>query len=623
MEKKFDFSGWATKANLKCSDGRIITEAAFKHCDGIKVPLVWGHKHDDPNAVLGHALLEYRKGQGIYAYGKFNETEQGMNAKILVEHGDVKALSIYANQLRQDGPSVLHGEIRELSLVLAGANPGAFIENVMMHSEEGLDPIADPSKAYIRFVLDEEEISLYHEDADDDNTKENENVTDEKKTSGEKTVAEVWDGITKKLDETEMNVVHAIIGLAAEGKIDDDDDGDENKNIKHEDSEGGNESMKSNVFDNAEKNTSVALTHEDQTAIIALARQSSVGSLQQAINIYMEDKGMTLAHGIDELETLFPEFKNIDPGAPEMLTRDQGWITKVINGVHKSPFSRVRTRKADARIAELKAKGYKKGEQKTVMANIKLLGRQFEPQTIYIKDEMHRDDILDITDFSVVDYEKKIMKMIMNETVAMAIMVGDQRDDTDPDKIREDRICPIWTDNEFYTIHYNVDIEAARAELQGTNTSANFSENYIYAAAIIKAALYSREQYKGAGTPDFYCAPHLVNVMLLARDLNGRRIYNDIGDLARALNVGAIHTAEQFEGLTRTDAEGNTKKLLGLFVNLSNYQVGSTKGGELTTFDQFDIDFNKQKFLMECRLSGGLVDPYSAIALEELVEAGA
>lgn len=620
MEKKFDFSGWATKANLKCSDGRIITEAAFAHCDGIKVPLVWGHKHDDPNAVLGHALLEYRKGQGIYAYGKFNETEQGVNAKILVEHGDVKALSIYANQLRQDGPSVLHGEIRELSLVLAGANPGAFIENVMMHSDDSMEPIADPSKAYIRFVLDDEDIDLCHEDTEkSDEDKKDDNKSEESEKTG-KTVKDVWESIEKKLDEDEMNLVYGMIGAAADGGDDDDKDG-EDKNIKHEDSEGGNDSMKTNVFDNTERDNSLVLTHEDQCNIIALAKQSNVGSLQHAIKLYVEDKGMTLAHGIDELETLFPEFKNINPGAPEMLTNDQGWVTHVINGVHKSPISRVRTRKADTRIAALKAKGYKKGDQKTVMANIKLLGRQFEPQTIYIKDEMHRDDILDITEFSVVDYEKKIMKMTMNETVAMAIMVGDQRDDGDPDKIREDRICPIWTDAELYTIHYDVDIEAARAELQGTNTSANFSENYIYAEAIIKAALYSREKYKGAGTPDFYCAPHLVNVMLLARDLNGRRIYNDIGDLARALNVGAIHTAEQFEGLTRTDSDGKTKKLLGLFVNLSNYQVGATKGGELTTFDQFDIDFNKQKFLMECRLSGGLVDPYSAIALEELVEA--
>lgn len=620
MEKKFDFSGWATKANLKCSDGRIITEAAFKHCDGIVVPLVWGHQHDDPQRVLGHALLEYRQGQGIYTYGTFNDTEQGQNAKLLVEHGDVKALSIYANQLRQDGPNVLHGAIREVSLVLAGANPGAFIENVMMHSEDGADPVFDPSMAVI---FTDEEISLYHADEEkpaEDNKEDDK--SDESKKDG-KTVKEVWEGIKKKLDEDEMNLVYGMIGAAADGGDDDDKKDGEDKNIKHEDSEGGNDSMKQNVFDNTERDNSLALTHEDQVAIIALAKQSNVGSLQHAIKIYMEDKGMSLAHGIDELETLFPEFKNINPGAPEMLTRDQGWITHVINGVHKSPISRVRTRKADARIAELKAKGYKKGEQKTVMANIKLLGRQFEPQTIYIKDEMHRDDIIDITEFSVVDYEKKIMKMTMNETVAMAIMVGDQREDTDPDKIREDRICPIWTDAELYTIHYDVDIEAARTELQGTNTSANFSENYIYAEAIIKAALYSREKYKGAGTPDFYCAPHLVNVMLLARDLNGRRIYSDIGDLAKALNVGAIHTAEQFEGLTRTDAEGNTKKLLGLFVNLSNYQVGATKGGELTTFDQFDIDFNKQKFLMECRLSGGLVDPYSAIALEETVVAGA
>jgi hypothetical protein len=289
--------------------------------------------------------------------------------------------------------------------------------------------------------------------------------------------------------------------------------------------------------------------------------------------------------------------------------------------VHKSPFSRVRTRMADARIAELRAKGYKKGTEKQLAAKIKLLGRTTDPQTIYIKSELNRDDIVDITDFSVVDYERKVMRMTLNEEVAIAFMVGDRREDGDPDKIHEDHIRSVWHDDEEYTIHTTVDIAAAKTELQGTNTAANFSENYIYAEAIIKAALYSREKYKGSGTPDFYCDPHLVNVMLLARDLNGRRIYNNKADLAAALNVGQIYEVEQFAGLTRTDKEGKTKKLLGLFVNMANYQVGATKGGEITSFDQFDIDFNKQKFLMECRLSGALAELASAIALEEEVTA--
>ena len=608
MEKKFDFSGWATKANLKCSDGRIITEAAFKHCDGMTVPLVWGHQHNDPQRVLGHALLEYRPNEGMYTYAKFNDTEQGQNAKILVEHGDVVALSIYANQLKQNGPNVLHGAIREVSLVLAGANPGAFIENVIRHSDDG-EPITVEEEGVL---FTDEGITLYHEDeiAHNDDNKEKENMADEKKPATEKTVGEVWKDIENKLDETEMNVVYAMIGQAAEG-------GENNENNDDK----GDKTMKHNVFDTDVEQGATVLTHADQEAIIKLAKSSGVGSLQQAIGMYLEEKGTTLAHGVDELETLFPEFKNIDPGAPELMTRDQGWVGVVMKKVKKSPFSRIRTRKANARITELRAKGYKKGEQKTLMANIKLIGRQTEPQTIYIKDELHRDDIIDITDFSIIDYEKSIMKMTLEEEVATAIMLGDNRDDGDPDKIHEDRIRPIWKDEELYTHHVTVDIAKAKAELQGTETGAHFGDNYVYAEAIIQATLYARETFEGSGTPDFYCDPHLVNVMLLARDLNGRRIYNNKADLAAALNVGAIYEGEQFANKTRVDTEGNTKKLLGLFVNLADYQVGATKGGEITTFQQFDIDFNKEKFLMECRCSGALTDPHSAIALEELVEA--
>ena len=618
MEKKFDFSGWATKANLKCSDGRIITEAAFKHCDGLTVPLVWGHQHNDPQRVLGHALLEYRAGEGMYTYAKFNDTEQGQNAKLLVEHGDVVALSIYANQLKQNGPNVLHGAIREVSLVLAGANPGAFIENVIRHSDDG-EPVTIDEEATL---FTDEGITLYHEDDSKDDAGSEEKTDDNKKSEDGKTVKEVWESIEKKLDEDEMNLVYGMIGAAADdGSEAKSDDKDDKETVKHnEESEGGDDTMKKNVFDTEDQNNTMVLSHADQEAIVKLAKSSAVGSLQQAINLYCEEKGMTLAHGVDELETLFPEFKNIDPGAPELMTRDQGWVGVVMKKVKKSPFSRIRTRKANARIAELRAKGYKKGEQKTLMANIKLLGRQTEPQTIYIKDELHRDDIIDITDFSIVDYEKQIMKMTLEEEVATAIMLGDGREDGDPDKIHEDRIRPIWKDEELYTHHVDVDIAKAKAELQGTETGAHFGDNYVYAEAIIQATLYARETFEGSGTPDFYCDPHLVNVMLLARDLNGRRIYNNKSDLAAALNVGAIYEAEQFANKTRVDAEGNTKKLLGIFVNLADYQVGATKGGEITTFNQFDIDFNKEKFLMECRCSGALTDPHSAIALEELVE---
>ena len=594
---KFDFSGWATKANLKCSDGRIIRQDAFKDNDGQKVPLVWNHKHDDTNQVLGHALLENRDG-GVYAYCKFNETESGKTAKELVKHGDVDKLSIYANQLKQQGPNVIHGNIREVSLVLAGANPGALIEDVMMHSADGDYILEDEciihTGDYFE-VIDEKKDELEH--AED-------KTMDENKKDGEKTVKDVID----TMNEEQQTVMYALIADAMEGNFDNDED---------EDDEGGNEDMKHNVFENEENNTNV-LSHADEATIIDMAKAPSVGSLQHAMEIYAEEN--SLQHGIDQIEQLFPEYKDVKPGAPELLERDQTWVGVVMNKAHKSPISRIRTRQADARAAELRAKGYKKSNQKTLSANIKLLSRTTDPQTVYRKDELHRDDILDITDFDVVSYQYGIMRRNLEEDIAMAILIGDGRDDVDPDKISEDHIRSIWHDDELYTIHADVDIAAARAELQGTDTNKHFGDNYIYAEAIITAALYARERYKGSGSLDFFCTPHLLNVMLLARDLNGRRIYDSKSDLAAALNVNAIYTVEQFEGKTRTTTEGDkTKKLLGLFVNMADYQIGSTKGGEITRFNQFDIDFNKEKYLLETRLSGALTKVYSAIALEEPV----
>lgn len=612
---KYDFSGWATRNDLLCGDGRTIRKNAFKDNDGKTVPLIWNHDHGNPEAVLGHAVLEHRD-DGVYAYGKFNDTEQGKNAKMLVEHGDVRSLSICANKLKQIGKDVMHGCITELSLVLAGANPGAFIDYVMAHGDDEEDSIiANYDENVIMIYHSDDEQELEHADDKSDSkdeSKEDAKVEDEKKTEDSETIADIYNSMSEK----QQTAVHAIVGAIIEQGLDNDDENEEN--IKH--SEGGNEIMKANVFDQGENKQGRVLTHADEQAIIALAQNSSVGSLQRAIKEYCEAN--EIKHSVDELELLFPEFKNLDPGAPDLLTRDQGWVTKVMNGVSKSPFSRVRTRQADARIAALRAKGYTKGAEKTVMANIKLLGRQVEPQTVYIKDELNRDDIVDITDFSIVDYEKKIMKMTMNEEVATAIMVGDGREDGDPDKIHEDRIVPIWKDEDLYTIHADVDIAKAKEELQGTETGAHFGENYIYAEAIVTALLYAREQYKASGELEMYCAPHLVNVMLLARDLNGHRLYKTRADLAAALDVKSINTAEQFAGKTRTTKDGKTKKLLALFVNLNNYQVGATRGGEITTFDQFDIDFNKQKFLMEARCSGALTEPYSAIALEEEVTAG-
>ena len=602
---KFDFSGWATKANLKCSDGRIIRQDAFKDNDGQKVPLVWNHKHDDTAQVLGHALLENRDG-GVYAYCKFNNTESGKTAKELVKHGDVDKLSIYANQLKQQGPNVIHGNIREVSLVLAGANPGACIEAVMMHSEEGEYISEDEC-----IIHTGDYFSLSDDEDEKDNKElehaEDKNMADKETKNSEMTVKDVID----TMNEDQQNVMYALIEEALNGNFDDEEG---------EDEEGGNEGMKHNVFESEENNNTNVLSHADEATIIDLAKAPSVGSLQHAMDIFAEEN--SLQHGIDEIEQLFPDYKLTNPGAPELLERDQTWVGVVMNKAHKSPISRIRTRQADARAAELRAKGYKKGDKKSLSGNLKLLSRTTDPQTVYRKDELHRDDIIDITEFDVVSYQYGIMRRNLEEDIAMAILIGDGRDDVDPDKISEDHIRSIWHDDELYTIHVDVDIKAAKAELQGTDTNKHFGDNYVYAEAIITAALYSRERYKGSGNLDFFCTPHLLNVMLLARDLNGRRIYDSKSDLAAALNVNAIHTVEQFEGKTRTADEDQIKKLLGLFVNMADYQIGSTKGGEITRFNQFDIDFNKEKYLLETRLSGALTKVYSAIALEEPVTPG-
>lgn len=610
--EKFDFSGWATRNNLKCSDGRTIMKDAFKHNDGQTVPLVWNHQHNEPENVLGHALLENRD-EGVYAYCTFNETENGQLAKILVQHGDIKALSIYANQLQQRGGDVFHGAIREVSLVHAGANPGATITSVIRHSDDG-EPIEGAADECI--IHTGEDFELYHasEDKKEDKAedKEESKKTDaEKKDEDEETIQDILDTLTEK----QLKVVHALVGMALEEDADDDEEDEE-------ESEGGDKDMKHNVFDKETQQTTDVLSHADQASILELAKQTNVGSLKMAMSKFVAEHQDTLKHGIDEIETLFPDLHNINPGAPELIRPDQSWVMGVINKIHKSPFSRIKMRQADARIAELRAKGYNnRAEEKTLSANIKLLGREFTPQTVYRKDELHRDDIADITDFDVVSYQWGIMKDNMYEELALAALVGDNRDDLDPDKIKEAHIMPIYHDEELYTIHADVDIEAARKELQGTNTSANFGENYIYAEAIITAALYARENFKGSGTPDLYCTPHLVNVMLLARDLNGRRIYDSKADLAKALNVGAIHEIEQLAGRTRTTADGATKNFLGLFVNLADYTFGCSKGGELTKFDDFDIDFNKYKYLIETRLCGALTKPFAAIALEEPVAA--
>ena len=609
----YDFCGWATKSNMKCSDGRTIMKDAFKDNDGQTVPLIWNHRHDGVNEVLGHALLENRD-EGVYAYCKFNDTESGKTAKLLVQHGDITALSIFANNLKEHMSNVVHGTIREVSLVLAGANPGASIQNVIEHGETCDDAA--------RIFTGEEFILVHSDDKEDEvkkeETKETKETNADRKSEGEKEPEDkkTIEDVINSMTEEQQTVLYGLVGQALSKNKGDDDDKKDN-----DESKGGDKDMKHNVFDNDENTKDCVISHSDEMGIITLAKQSNVGSLKQAMSIYAEETG-TLAHGVfEDPEQLFPEYEYLKKGEPETIERDQSWISSVISKIHKSPISRIRTRQADARIADLRAKGYQKnGDYKKEMANIKLIGRTTDPQTIYIKDDMHRDDVVDITDFDVVAYQWKLMRNILNEELALAALVGDGREEGDPDKIHEDHIRSIWHDDEIYTIHQDVDIEAARTELQGTNTGANFGENYIYAEAIITAALYSREKYKGSGTPDLYCTPHLLNVMLLARDLNGRRIYDSKADLAAALNVGEIYTVEQFEGLTRTDSKTKKKKLLGLFVNLADYQFGSTKGGEITKFEDFDMDFNRYKYMLETRLSGSLTKLYSAIALEEPID---
>ena len=604
----YDFAGWATCANVICSDGRTIMPDAFKHHDGTTVPLVWNHQYDSVHNVLGNALLHSRDG-GLYAYCLFNDTESGQAGKELVRHGDVVSLSIAANELKHNASrGVTHGMIRELSIVLAGANKGARIDTILKHSDDCDDEA---------IIYSGEGVSLYNPDTDLEHSdkKEVDNVTEEAKTTETDTNDKTVEDVLETLNEEQKKAVYYVISEALG-----DDDDDEDDEVNH--SEGGIE-MKTNVFDMETEQTGV-LTHAAQMEIIAnMKAPGGPGSFRAAFKEYVESHD-ELKHGIDDIETLFPEYKDVRPGAPELIERDQTWVMEVMRKTHKSPISRIRTRQADARGNDLRAHGYqKKGDEKTLSGNIKLMSRTTDPQTVYRKDMLHRDDIIDIVDFSVPEYMYGIMKRNMYEDLALATMVGDLREDGDPDKIQEEHIRPIWKDDELYTIHYDVDIEAARTALQGTDTNAHFGENYIYAEAIVTAALYSREQYKGSGNLEFYCTPHLLNVMLLARDLNGRRIYDSKSDLAKALNVSAIHTAEQFEGLQRTTKEGAKKELLGLFVNLSDYQHGSTKGGEITRFDQFDIDTNQQKYLIETRLSGALTRIKSAIALEKPVAGAA
>lgn len=569
------------------------------------------HNHADPANVLGLAHLENRD-EGVYAFCEFNDTESGKTARELVKHGDVQSLSIFANQLKQAGHDVVHGIIREVSLVLAGANPGAFIDDVMMHGDGETGIVI----GYNEMIMGQ----LEHSADKPDKKKEKEKIEpNDKSDNGEKKddKVETIEDIFKSMNEKQQTAVFAMMAEFVDK---------ENPKKEDDESKGGDDNMKHNVFDTDKRDDKSFLSHADQEEILKLAKTSQVGTFQTALEIYANEN--TLQHdalasgfaqtGDGNVTLLFPEYKDVRPGAPELITNDQGWITTVMNKVHKSPISRIRTSQVDIRnIDALKAKGYTKGKQKKQTGNFKLVRRTTDPQTVYVKSALHRDDIIDITDFDYVAYLYNIDRLMLNEELATAIMLGDGRDDGDEGKISPDHIRPIWLDDDLYTIHVDLDVAAAKKELQGTNTAANFGENYIIAEAMINTVLYAREDYKGTGTPDLFITPHMLNQMLLARDINGRRIYSSKTELATALNVGSINTAEQFEGKTRITSDSKKKKLVAIIANLADYSLGATKGGEVTHFTQFDIDFNQEKSLLETRCSGALTRVYSAIAIEE------
>ena len=573
---KYDFSGWATKNNLKCSDGRTIMRDAFKGNDGQTVPLVWNHQHNDPLNVLGHAVLENRE-NGVYAYCKFNNTEAGKNAKMLVEHGDVKALSIYANQLKQKGGNVEHGVIREVSLVLAGANPGAFIDSILRHGEtsdeEGV-------------IYTGEEIELFHADEKVQNEdKEEQKVEDNKK---EKTVQDVVDSMT----EEQRNVMYALIGQALEGAE------AQHSNINDE----GDDEMKHNVFENDNQNNNDVLTHAEMEAILRDAKRC--GSLKEAVLQHADGDLIYDTYGIkpnadgEGISMLFPEYKNLN-NTPEFIKRDTGWVAQVMNAVHHTPFSRIKSMFADIREDEARALGYMKGDLKKEEV-FSLLKRTTDPQTIYKKQKLHRDDVIDITSFDVVAWIKAEMRMMLEEEIARAILIGDGRLADDDNKIQQQHIRSIANEDPLFAIKAQLEV-------------ADGSNEEDRAKAFIRLAVKARKDYKGSGAPTLFLAEEMLVEMLLLEDKNGRRIYESETQLATAMRVAKIVTVPVMEGAK--NAQG--KNVLGIIVNLKDYNVGADKGGAVAMFEDFDIDYNAQKYLIETRCSGALVKPFSAIVIEE------
>lgn len=591
MDKTYDFAGWATRNNVRCADGRTIMQNAFKENDGQKVPLVWNHRHDDPYTVLGHALLENRD-EGVYAYCKFNSTESGQNAKELVQHGDITSLSIYANRLQQNGGNVVHGVIREVSLVLAGANPKAVIANVIQHGEE----LNDEAQIYF-----DEPLVLEHADEDkkekektmaEDKKEEEKTMVEEKQTSeNEETIADV----IATFNEKQKKVFYAMIGQALSEK--------ENNNESEEDN-----SVKHNVFDREDENQANVISHADLQEVLKDAKRC--GSLRDsAIQHGLEDV-QYLAHadyGVDPVDYLYPDARNVT-ATPQMIQRDTPWVGKVMQGVHHTPFSRVKSLFANITGDEARARGYVKGNRKLEEV-ITLLKRSTTPTTVYKKQKMDRDDIIDITDFDVVAWLKGEMRGMLEEEIARAILVGDGRSSSSDDKINEMNIRPIWTDDDLYTIKAAV-TPAQNATAEDT------------AKLMIKQIIKARKDYKGSGNPTLFTTEDMLTDMLLIQDTTGRDIYDTEEKLRTKLRVKEIVTVPVMEGLTRTDGESKTRKLAGIIVNLNDYNVGADKGGAINMFDDFDIDYNQEKYLIETRCSGAMIKPYSAIAVEVVESAG-
>lgn len=592
MERAFqpeacDFSGWATRNDLKCSDGRVIRRDAFKHDDGIKVPLVWNHQHNDPRNVLGHAWLENRP-EGVYTYGFFNDSESGEIGKILVKHGDICALSIYANQLQQRGCDVLHGEIREVSLVHAGANPGAFIDSMLKHGEDSDDEAIIYTG--MPLYLSHSDADKQEDKADNGEKKETSEKKDdpEKKTDSdeEKTVADVINSMT----EEQKNVMYAMIGQAMDDQGESDPESEDNND---DDSKGVTNTMKHNVFDKDDRQKENVLIHSDGSEVSSEEISTIFGDIKR----YGSLKDSVLAHGIDNVDYLFPDAQTL-ANTPEFIQRDTGWVKKVMSGVHHTPFSRIKSIFADITEDDARAKGYFKGKLKKEEV-FGLLKRTTTPTTVYKKQKMDRDDVVDITDFDVVAWLKSEMRMMLDEELARAYLIGDGRLASSDDKINEQNIRPILKDEELYTIQAIVSVQSSATEDDK-------------AREFIRTAIKARKNYKGSGQPTLYTTEDILTDCLLLTDTTGRDLYTDVAQLAKKLRVKEIVTVPVMEGVNGK----NGGALMGIIVNLADYNVGADRGGAVNMFDDFDIDYNQQKYLIETRCSGALIKPYSAIALE-------